>query len=162
MVIPKRKLWALEMILLGTQPTGWERCGSCSILHDPIYYTQRFEVAHLASCKRGHILYGSQRTERPLNWIHPRSSSYDLIDRHWFLRRYLVVFKVSFHDDGVTPGVTATSALTSTECQRHTSSVWPWSGTPKVGLYYSFLGGLHHLPPQKKNQHGLNEKKPYR
>ncbi len=27
----------------------------------------------------------------------------------------------------------------------HTSSVWPWSGAPKVRLYDTFLGGLHHL-----------------
>ncbi len=71
-----------------------------------------------------------------------RSSSYDLIDRHWFLWRYLVVFKVSFRDEVVTPGVTPTSVLTSAECQRHTSSIWPWSGVPKVRLYDTFLGGL--------------------
>jgi hypothetical protein len=29
----------------------------------------------------------------------------------------------------------------------HTSSVWPWSGMPKVRLYGTFLGGLH----QKSN-----------
>jgi hypothetical protein len=33
------------------------------------------------------------------------------------------VFKVSFRNEVVTPGVTITSALTSAECQRHTSSV---------------------------------------
>ncbi len=27
----------------------------------------------------------------------------------------------------------------------HTSSVWPWSGAPKVFLYDTFLGGLHQL-----------------
>jgi hypothetical protein len=26
----------------------------------------------------------------------------------------------------------------------HTSSIWPWSGTPKVSLYDTFLSGLHH------------------
>jgi hypothetical protein len=26
----------------------------------------------------------------------------------------------------------------------HTSSIWPWSGAPKVHLYNTFLGGLHH------------------
>jgi hypothetical protein len=70
-----------------------------------------------------------------------------------------VVFKVSFREEVVTPGVTATSALTSAECQRHTSSIWPWSGMPKVRLYDTFLGGLHHLPPQMKYQNGLNEEK---
>ncbi len=28
-------------------------------------------------------------------------------------------------------------------CQPHTSSVWPWSGTPRVCLYDTFSGGLH-------------------
>ncbi len=41
----------------------------------------------------------------------------------------------------------------------HTSSVWPWSGAPKVHVYDTFLGGLHHSPPWMKNQHGLNEEK---
>ncbi len=63
------------------------------------------------------------------------SSPSDLIDRHWFLRRYLVMFKISFRDEVVTSGVTATSALTSAGCQPHTSSVQPWSDTPKVPLY---------------------------
>ncbi len=49
--------------------------------------------------------------------------------------------------------------LTLSGCERHTSSVWPWSSTPKVRLYDTFLGGLRHLPPRMKNQHGLNEEK---
>ncbi len=79
------------------------------------------------------------------HWTGPilRSSLYDLIDWHWFLWRYLVVFKVSFRNEVVTPGITATSALTSAECQCHTSSIWPWSGAPNVHLYYTFLSGLH-------------------
>ncbi len=63
------------------------------------------------------------------------SSPYDLIDWHWFLQRYLVMFNVSFHDEVVTSGVTATSALTSAGCQPHTTSIWPWSDMPKVPLY---------------------------
>ncbi len=35
----------------------------------------------------------------------------------------------------------------------HTSSVWPWSGAPKVRLDDTFLGGLRHLLPRMKNQH---------
>ncbi len=80
-----------------------------------------------------------------------RLSLYDLIDRHWFLRRYLVVFKVSFCNEVVTPGVTATSALTSAECQCHTSSIWPWSGMPKVRVYNTFLGGLRQLYLMSQN-----------
>ncbi len=51
--------------------------------------------------------------------------------------------------------------LTLSGCQPHTSSIWPWSGMPKVHLYNTFLGSLRHLPPQMKNQHGLNEEKNY-
>ncbi len=29
----------------------------------------------------------------------------------------------------------------------HVSSVWPWSGAPKVRLYDTFLGGLRHTRP---------------
>ncbi len=55
------------------------------------------------------------------------SSPYDLIDWHWFLRRYLVMVKVSLCDEVVTSsGDTATSVLTSVGCQPHTSSIWPW------------------------------------
>ncbi len=35
--------------------------------------------------------------------------------------------------------------LASTGCQPHTSSIWPWSGAPKVHLYNTFLGGLHQM-----------------
>ncbi len=63
------------------------------------------------------------------------SNPYDLIDWHRFLRRYLVIFKVSFCDEVVTSGVTATSALTSAGCQPCSSSIWPWSDAPKVPLY---------------------------
>ena len=30
----------------------------------------------------------------------------------------------------------------------------------KAPLYGTFVSGLHHSPPQMKNQHGLNEEKP--
>ncbi len=52
-----------------------------------------------------------------------------------------------------------TIGLTLSGCRPHTSSIWPWSGTPKVRLYDTFLGGLRHSPPRMKNQHGLNEEK---
>ncbi len=56
-----------------------------------------------------------------------------------------------------------TLGLTSAGCRPHTSNIWPWSGTPKVRLYDTFLGSLRHSPLRMKNQHGLNEeKKPYR
>ncbi len=37
-----------------------------------------------------------------------------------------------------------TIGLTSSGCQPHMSSIWPWSGMPKVRLYDTFLGGLRH------------------
>ncbi len=40
-----------------------------------------------------------------------------------------------------------------------TSSVWPWSGAPKVWMYSTFLSGLRHLPPRMKNHHGSMRKK---
>ncbi len=52
-----------------------------------------------------------------------------------------------------------TICLALSGCRPHTSSIWPWSGTPKVHLYNTFKGGLRHLPPQMKNQHELNEEK---
>ncbi len=44
----------------------------------------------------------------------------------------------------MTPGVTATSVLTSVKCQRHRSSVWPWSGAPKLRMYGTIISGLQH------------------
>ncbi len=134
-------------------------CVSHRILHNPIFWAylqslHTWPAAKEATCHTGVNVQSNRWTGSIL-----RSSSYDLIDWHWFLWRYLVVFKVSFRDEVVTPGVTATSTLTSAECQHHTSSVWPWSGEPKVRLYYTFLGSLCHLPPRMKNQHGLNEEK---
>ncbi len=41
----------------------------------------------------------------------------------------------------------------------HISSIWLLLGAPKVLLYSTVVSGLCHLPPQMKNQHGLNEKK---
>ncbi len=73
----------------------------------------------------------------------------------------ILLAKVSFRSEVVTSGVVATSVLTFAECQCHTSSIWPWSGMPKVCLYNTFLGSLRHLPPLMKNQHGLNEEKKY-
>jgi hypothetical protein len=37
-----------------------------------------------------------------------------------------------------------TIGLTSSGCQPHTSSVWPWSGMPKVRVYGTFMSGLRH------------------
>ncbi len=131
-VVPKRKLWDLEMILTGSQPKGQERCVSCRILHNHICYAQKTEVAHLTSWQRSHILYGSKRTEQLLNWIHP------WIQPVWSNRSALIPMEISCDAQGifcgevVTSGVTTNSALTSAGCQSHTSSVWPWSDAPKV------------------------------
>ncbi len=129
------------------------------ILYNPIYLSISLELAHMPAVKEATSYTGVNVQSNRWTGSILRSSSYDLIDQHWFLHRYLVVFKVSFCNEVVTPGVTATSVLTSAECQHHTCSNWPWSGAPKVRLYDTFLGGLCHSPPQMKNQHGLNEKK---
>ncbi len=52
-----------------------------------------------------------------------------------------------------------TVGLTLIGCQPHTSSVWPWSGTPKVRLYGTIISGLRHSPPRMKNQCGSMRKK---
>ncbi len=72
--------------------------------------------------------------------------------------QYLFWFDLFLPDEMVNLWI-FTQGLTSAGCKPHTSSIWPWSGMPKVHLHDSFLGGLHHLPPQMKNQHGLNEEK---
>ncbi len=41
-----------------------------------------------------------------------------------------------------------TIGLTSSGCQPHMSSIWPWSGVPKVCLYDTFLGSLRQYPSQ--------------
>ncbi len=98
----------------------------------------------MSSSEGSHILYGRLRTEQPLNWIHP------WIQLVWSNKSAQIPMELScgvwdiFPQWGGAFYVTATSALTSAECQCHTSSVWPWSGMPKVHLYYTFLGGLRH------------------
>ncbi len=116
----------------------------CRILHDPIYPSVSLELAHLPAAKEATSYMGVKVQSDRWTGSILRSSLYDLIDWHWFLWRYLVVFRVSFRNEVVTPGVTATSVLTSAECQPHMSSVWLWSGMPKVCLYNTFLGGLRH------------------
>ncbi len=43
----------------------------------------------------------------------------------------------------------------------HTSSIWPWSGVPKYLCTTLSRQLTRHLPPQMKNQHGLNEEKTF-
>ncbi len=74
----------------------------------------------------------------------------------WFLAVGWNIESVNLQDEVVNLWI-FTVGLTLSGCQPHTSSVWPWSGMPKVRLYDTFLGGLRHLPPRMKNQHGLNE-----
>ncbi len=76
----------------------------------------------------------------------------------WFLVVGWNIKSVNLPDEVVNLWI-FTIGLTLSGCWPHTSSVWPWSGAPKVRLYNTFLGGLRHLPPRMKNQHGLNEEK---
>ncbi len=155
----KQKLWALEMIKLAINQQvekGVYRVESYMIQYATLTRLRwrTLPAAKGATYYMGVNLKGDHWTGSIL-----RSSSQDLINLHRLLRRFLVVFKVSFRGEVVTPGVTATSVLTSAKCQRQMSSVWPWSGMPKVCLYNTFLGSLRHSPPRMKNQHGLNEEK---
>ncbi len=76
----------------------------------------------------------------------------------WFLVVGWNIESVNLPDEVVNLWI-FTVGLTLSGCRPHTSSVWPWSGAPKVRLYDTFLGGLRHSPPRMKNQHGLNDKK---
>ncbi len=76
----------------------------------------------------------------------------------WFLVVGWNIESVNLPDEVVSLWI-FTVGLTLSGCRPHTSSVWPWSGMPKVHLYDTFLGGLRHSPPRMKNQHGLNEEK---
>jgi hypothetical protein len=78
-------------------------------------------------------------------WKFFDSNPCELILLHWFLRWYLYLFKISCRAEVVTSlckSVTATSGLTSSGCRPHTSSIWPWSGAPKVCFYGTFIGSL--------------------
>ncbi len=87
--------------------------------------------------------------------------------RHYFSWFYFLQSKWNIESENLPDKVMNlgifTIWLASSGCQPHTSSVWPWSGAPKVHSYNTLLGGLGHSHPRMKNQHGLNEgKKPYR
>jgi hypothetical protein len=76
----------------------------------------------------------------------------------WFLGVGWNIESVNLPDEVVNLWI-FTIGLTFSWCRPHMSSVWPWSGVPKVHLCDTFLGGLRHSPPRMKNQHGLNEEK---
>ncbi len=75
----------------------------------------------------------------------------------YFLRSEWNIESVNLPDEVVNLWI-FTVGLTLSGCQPHTSSVWPWSGTPKVRLYGTFMSGLRHSPPRMKNQHGSMRK----
>ncbi len=60
----------------------------------------------------------------------------------WFLAVGWNIEPVNLLDEAVNLWI-FTVGLTSSRCWPHTSSVWPWSGMPKVCLSDTFLGGLH-------------------
>ncbi len=51
-----------------------------------------------------------------------------------------------------------TIGLTSSGCWPHMSSIWPWSGPPKVRLFNTFLGGLRHILMRTRSQCHANQK----
>ncbi len=119
---------------------------------------------------------GSLRTREPLNgrwmavrWKYLYSSSvgFHIVAiipiQQYFLWFDLLQSERNVESENLLDEVTNlgifTIWLASSGCRPHTSSVWPWSGAPKVHLYNTFLGSLRHSPPWMKNQYGLNEKK---
>ncbi len=59
----------------------------------------------------------------------------------WFLAVGWNIESVNLPDEVVNLWI-FTIGLTSSGCWPHMSSVWPWSGTPKVRLYNNLLGSL--------------------
>ncbi len=164
-----------------------ELCQSCRFLHDPIHLSAYLGIGsanarkhqfltpeRISSCTR------SLCTWWPLDgrWMAvgwPLDGKYFYLLSVWLniialipIRRYFSIIhffvvgwnieSVNLPDEVVNLWI-FTIGLTSSGCWPHTSSIWPWSGAPKVCLYNTFLGGLRHLPPRMKNQLGLNEKK---
>jgi hypothetical protein len=101
------------------------------------------------------------------------SNPCDLISLYWFLRQCLNLFKISCRAEvvilrvGVSPPPQSWHLLDTTS--ELTSSGWHLThlafdlgqACQKVRLYGTFVSGLHHLPPQMKNQHRLNEEKTF-
>ncbi len=87
-----------------------------------------------------------------------------LISLHWFLQWYLYLFKISYRAEMVTSlhrSITATSELTSAGWHLTHLASDLGQARQKVRLYSTLVSSLHHLPPQMKNQHGLNEEKTF-
>ncbi len=90
------------------------------------------------------------------------SNPCELVSLHWLLSGNIFLIGDFLPDEMVNLWI-FNLGLTSAGCPPHTSSIWPWSGTPNVHLYNTFLEGLRHLLPWLKNQHGLSEvKKSYK
>ena len=129
-----------------------ERHVSCRILHDSICYSPNPEVVFLASSERSHVLWGPTYGaifELDLLWIPVRMIWYVYTNSYGDI----LLLKVSFRGEVVTSGIISLlpQCLTSAECQRQTSRVWPWSGAPKVRMYGTkvrmygtYLDGLRH------------------
>ncbi len=118
----------------------------CRILRDSIHLHAYLELApcqcqkETTSCTRL-LCTGWVLDEKCLHVSYVWSDIIALIP----IRKKSFLFKTSWQMrwwPSPLRSVTATSALTSAECQRHTSSIWPWSGMPKVCLYYTILSSL--------------------
>ncbi len=94
-------------------------CVSCRFLHDLIHLRVHLALAHV-QCKKEAISC-TRLYVQDWRWIGNVSTSYlyDLISLHWFLRRYLCLYKNSCRGEMVTSplrSVTDTSGLTSAWC----------------------------------------------
>jgi hypothetical protein len=74
----------------------------------------------------------------PIRWYFPW---------FYFLRSEWNIESVNLSDEVVNLWI-FTLGLTLSGCWPHTSSIWPWSGAPKVRLYGTFMSGLRHPPQQ--------------
>ncbi len=164
-----------------------ESCQLCRFLHDPIHPSAYLGVG--SANARKHNFLTPERISSRTRSLHMwrlldgrwMANGWSLDERYlyllsvWFniialipIRRYFSMIgllavewnieSVNLPDEVVNLWI-FTVGLMLSGCRPHTSSIWPWSGAPKVRLYDTFLGGLRHSPPWMKNLHGLNEEK---
>ena len=140
------------------QPTHERSCQSCRFLHDPIHLSAYLGVGS-ANARKWQFLTPeriSSRTRSPHMWW-PFDGKYLYFLSVWLsivalipIRQYFSIIQflavgwnnesVNLPDEVVNLWI-FTIGLTLSGCRPHISSIWPWSGTPKVCLYDTFLGG---------------------
>ncbi len=133
----------------GSQPTSWGRCVLCGIPHNPICYAHNTEVTYLTSSEWSHILYKILRMGQSLNWIFP------WFQKVWSNISAQIPMGISCGIQDIEPRLRwwplcvewhvhlrADSAVWLS----HTSSIWPWSGMPKITFVWYICKRLTSLP----------------